>query len=551
MITVVLADDDFLVREILRDSIPWDTLGMEVIATVENGTEALSICKEKQPDILFTDIRMPFLSGLDVAVSLKECGSQTKVVFISGIQDFNYAHTALNIHADGYILKPIQLQEITEVLKKIRSSIDLERNREQFFGRMAQQLSESMPLMRESFLHNLLLGFNGDSRELEEKLNYFHLSLAVQEEAVVAVACIDDYTTLTRGREEGYKQFLNFSVKNIVMEIFQNHQAGACISIADNEFVFILNRSYSSEDKMQRIFAEINELLSDFKGISVSIGVGNPVSVLNSIHFSYNNALRALEHRFYTGKGSIIHIGDVTSTRTVEQFGDLKGYTKINQQQRNLLSSVKLGDTEQLTETLNEYFQLLTETKLFSKDYIHSVCTELIISAYKEIYETENDVQDIFPQYITSLQAVLKAETIFEIKLVTLSILEHITGYFKIKYSKRSDLLVSQIKEIVKKHYMENISLADIAGEVYLSPNYICSVFKKETGETITEYLIELRTQAAQEMLRSSKMKIWEIAEKLGYENPHYFSYSFKKYTGHTPQKYREDCEAAAHDNMK
>lgn len=539
MITVVLADDDFLVLEVLRESIPWKEYGMEVIAAVENGKRALAVCEDKRPDILFADIRMPFLTGLEVAVSLQEAGISTRVVLISGVQDFNYARTALNIQAAGYILKPIRLQEIEEVLKKIRASINLERNRKSVFDRLKNQLDESIPLLREKFLHNLLLGIRPDSEDLEKKLGFFHLPLSAREETVAAAACMDDYAALTEGKEERYKQFLNFSVRNIIEEIFENHHAGTCISMGDNEIAMVFGRSCCTDAAMERIFDEIAELLAKFDGITLSTGVGNPVSGLENIDLSYNNALRALGHRFYTGKGSVIRIGDIVNAQAIDQLGDKENTSAWNSLQKELLSAVKLGDAQKLAALLEEYFGVLSKAAVFSNDYARSVCAELIISAYKEIYETEQDVQSIFPQYISSLQAVLKADTIFEMKNSTFSILEHIAEYFKLKFYRRSGALVKRIKEIAAKHFTENISLVDIAGEVYLSPNYICSVFKKETGETINEYLIGLKIKSAQEMLRSSKMKICDIAEKLGYENPHYFSYSFKKYTGQTPQQYR------------
>ncbi len=539
MITVLLADDDFLVRETLYEIVPWKELGMEVIAQAENGKQALNMCIELKPDILFTDIKMPFLNGLEVAISLQELDIKTKIVLISGIQDFNYAKTALSINAAGYILKPIQIKEIIEVLKKIRNSIDMEQNREEVYYRLKVQLEENMYLMRDKFLNNLVMDIISDQNLISEKLEYFQIPLKVNESIIIAVAEIDDYVKRVADKAESYKQFLNFSVKNIIEETLVNHQAGVCVYTNDNQFVIIFNRKFSSEEKMTVIFDEMQELLSDFNKITLSIGVGNQVSGMEALADSYNNALSALNYKFYTGKNSIIHIGDISNTQKLYQMSDFNVYSNLNLMQKELLSQIKLGDTEKLSNTVEKYFAFLTEVKLFTEEYIRGVCIELIINVYQEIFKTETDVQEIFPHYLNSVQTVLKSETVFDMKQTVYQMLEHICKYFKSKYHLKHGNLVSQIKELAEKRYMENITLSDIANEVYMSPNYICSVFKKETGITINEYLIKVKMDAAKNMLKDTRMKILEIAEKLGYENPHYFSYSFKKYTGQTPQQYR------------
>ncbi|MDF2987830.1 MAG: hypothetical protein K0R50_3340 [Eubacterium sp.] len=539
MITVLLADDDFLVRETLFEIVPWRELGMEVIGQAENGKQALNMCIELKPDILFTDIKMPFLNGLEVAISLQELDIKTKIVLISGIQDFTYAKTALSINAAGYILKPIQIKEIIEVLKKIRNSIDMEQNREEVYYRLKLQLEENMYLMKDRFLNNLVLGIINDQNLIAEKLEFFQLPLNVNENLLIAVAEIDDYNKRVKDKAESYKQFLNFSVKNIIEEALVNHQAGVSVYTNDNQFVIIFNRKFLSEEKLALIFDEIQELLLDFNNITLSIGVGNAVSSMDALGDSYNNALNALNYKFYTGKNSIIHIGDISNTRILSQMSDFNVYTNLNLMQKEILSQIKLGDTEKLLDTVEKYFSFLTEVKLFTEEYIRGVCIELIINVYQETFKTETEVQDIFPHYLNSVQTVLKSETVFEMKQTVNQMLEHVCRYYKSKYYLKHGILVSQIKVLAEKRYMENITLSDIANEVYMSPNYICSVFKKETGITINEYLIKVKMDAAKNMLKDTKMKILEIAEKLGYENPHYFSYSFKKYTGQTPQQYR------------
>ncbi|NQX61037.1 response regulator [Paenibacillus qinlingensis] len=311
MLTVVLADDDCLVTEILHESIPWAELGMQVVGIADHGKKALDLCLDLRPDILVTDIQMPFCNGLEVALELMEQDIPTKIILISGVQDFDYARLALNVKAAGYILKPIQLKEVISVLKKARDAIEMEFQREQVIQRLTSQLSENMSLMRDKFLTNLIVEGMESDDELQERLVYFNLPFAITQDITVAVAKMDEYEH--RVRKEGVErvQFFNFSIRNIIEQTLNNFQAGICFSTKDNEFVIIFGEEYGSEEKMNQIFEGIEHLLINFGDISLSIGIGNCVSVKKA-NLSYSCACSAISYKFYTGSNSIIHINDIS-----------------------------------------------------------------------------------------------------------------------------------------------------------------------------------------------------------------------------------------------
>ncbi|BFT70778.1 AraC family transcriptional regulator [Paenibacillus sp. P36] len=538
MLTVVLADDDCLVTEILNDTIPWHDLGIQVVGIADHGRKALDLCLELRPDILVTDIQMPFCNGLEVAMELMEHDIPTKIILISGVQDFNYARLALNVKATGYILKPIQLKEVTSVLKKARDTIEMEFQREQVIQRLTSQLSENMSLMRDKFLTNLIFDGMESNDELQERLVYFDLPFQISEDITVAVAKMDEYEQ--RVRKEGVErvQFFNFSIKNIIEQTLNNFQAGICFSTKDNEFVIIFGEEYGYEDKMTPIFEGIEQLLIGFEGISLSIGIGNCVSV-KTANLSYRCACNAVSYKFYTGNNSIIHINDIIDSNTIDKMSDLNHNARLNELQKFLLVEIKLGESMKTMALFEEYYALLSKVNQFSQEYIRGRFLELVIDAHREICETEDEVEEVNATYMISLQAIMRGESISAIKPHASKMLICIADYYSAKYNKKHNNLVERIKRYVNRNFKENISLAEIASEVFMSPTYICAVFKRETGQTINEYIIEMKMNDAKKMLASTKMKIMDISEDLGYENSQYFSYSFKKYLGETPQQYR------------
>lgn len=538
MLTVVLADDDYLVKEILYQNIPWHELGMEVIGLAENGKEALDLCVNVKPDILVTDIKMPFYNGLEVAIQLMEHQIPTKTILISGVQDFNYARIALNVQAAGYILKPIQLKEVIAVLKKVRDAIEMEFQREQVVKRLEQQLADNMSLVRDKFLNHLVSEGALHDNELQEKLDYFKLPLKAVQDIIVVVAEIDDYESRVKSQGIDRIQFYNFSIKNLIEQLLNNYQAGICFTTRDNEFVMIFCGEYCKEDKMTQLFESIEQLLHDFDGITLSMGVGHCVS-LKSAHLSYSSACSARSYKFYTGNNSIIHINDIVSSNSMDKTGDMRGNAKLHHLKKSLLAEIKLGNRSRVHQKLEEYCALLIQAKQLSQHYIRGLFLELIIESYREFCETEGEVTEVVASYTASMQSVMSVETIRDIKTHSSGVLLGIAEYYGAKYNKKHSNLIERIKNYVNESYMENISLADIANEVYMSPSYICAVFKRETEMTINEYIIEKKMNLAKKMLTSTKMKVLEIAEQLGYENSQYFSYSFKKYTGETPQQYR------------
>lgn len=543
MISVLIADDDPLVRSTLRDYVPWSEFDMEVIAVAEDGEETLALCRERRPDVLFTDIRMPVLTGLDVAIYLQEEAIPTKVVLVSGVQDFEYVRTALAVGAEDYILKPIKLEEIRKTARRLRDIIDLEVNRETAMARLSLQAAESAPLMRDKFLHDLLSG-GVEEGELGDKLAYFGIPIDPDESVAIAVAEIDDYARLVEGKPMEYRHFIASSVATIMDRAAANGGAGICVRTGDNEFAVVFNEAASFGEGETRTLETMKEMLRKFQGITISVGIGDRRPSLEQASSSYRSARTALAYKFYAGGDSIIRIEDVQAGGRSGHVGPNGTYFAAERLKRSVATAIGLGDTEKLEETLEAYFASVTGMAKLERALVHRLCVELVIAVYQEFREaaageTAAGESSLLSRYLSATADLQGAETIPAMREAVSVFAHAVAESFKRKYKGRNQEIVRRIRAYVEAHVGDDVSLADIAEEVCLSINYACAVFKKETGETINDHLIKTKMERAKRMLADTKLKIWEIAEALGYENHHYFSYSFKKYSGTTPQQFR------------
>jgi two-component system, response regulator YesN len=540
MLRMIVADDEFIVRDGLINLISWKDFGIEVVAEACDGLEAYELCIAMKPDILLTDIRMPIMDGLEVASKLKAEDNKIKIIMISGIQDFNYVKTALNIDAEGYILKPIKINEISEVFSKVVEIIENEKNRENSLSTLKQQLEESKPVIKEIFLRSLLLGEFSNECEILQKLEEYSIPLDINESFLMAVIKPDNLSKTSWYTTKENKELLKFAINNIISDVLIKNSFGISFCNDEFEFVLLFNGAHKNNDQYYQCCREILNNITSLLKISAAIGVSNRFYSLVSIGENYNDAVSALHYRFFIGKNSIISIKDVSSILVDSTNKNNKlMHSKLYDIETSIIKSVKSGNFNAIETSIMDFFKILSSSKSSPVDHIQSLCTELLLMAFRAIYDLDDSINIILPQRYEIINNIFKSIDIFDLKDYLLSIFKKITDHINNKHDQKNAPLVKNIKDIINKKYMENLSVAKISEEVYLTPNYISLIFKQETGETITEYITKVRIDVAQTLLKTTNLKVFEIAELVGYDQPHYFSTVFKKYTGMHANKYR------------
>lgn len=531
---MIIADDEFNVREGLKEVVQWEDWDIEIIALAANGQEAYDLCMAQKPDVLLTDIRMPMLDGLEAAARLKEALPGLRIVIISGIQDFNYVKTALKLEADGYILKPIKLQELTETMDQVVKSMEAEKHQKQQMEQLEKHLKESMPALKEKFLGELLTGIFKDEEEILRKIEFFHLDMKRYEEWAVALFVMDDYEKAVELYSEKYRNLLSFSVRNIMDDLLVQFGPGIAVTMREDEYAIVFCGSAGLDHgRITEQCQKVIEAMAKFLKLSISAGIGNPVRQLAQLHISCQEARSAVEYRFFTGKGSVNHIHDFYSGRIELDVNALYDH------QMKLMTFIKLGDIPQVRAKLEEIFSNLHHNRNIPAGYVHSLCIEMITLASKTFLELGEQLESAGVKLIVCIDEIYQKQNASELSAYIRDVMERLASYMAEKHISKSSSVIRKIKDIISARYMDNLSVALISEEVFLSPNYISLIFKKETGESITEFLTKTRMEAAKQLLKDRDLKILDISEMVGYENPTYFSTVFKKHTGLHPQKYR------------
>jgi two-component system, response regulator YesN len=257
------------------------------------------------------------------------------------------------------------------------------------------------------------------------------------------------------------------------------------------------------------------------------------------ISLSYKDSITALQYKFYTGNNSIINITDINNIADISANIETPYTSDIYKAGNQLISHMKLGDIKRVADMIDEIFNTFGTSSITSVAYIKNLCIEIIANASWAFYELDENMDKVFGNRSTIINTIYETENVFDLRDYMSKIFLEVTGYFAKKYGLKNKKVVERIKEIIHERFRENIGATNISKDIFLTPNYICLIFKQETGETITDYITKVRIKKAKELLKTTDLKIMEIAGMVGYENSHYFSTVFKKTTGIFPQKYR------------
>ncbi|WP_028611583.1 response regulator [Paenibacillus harenae] len=536
MLTMIIADDEDIVREGLSLVIPWSDYGIEIVGLADNGVTAYELCRELQPDILCTDIRMPMMDGLEVAQKLLEDASGTRVILISGVQDFEYAKTALSLEAEAYVLKPVKIPELIEVIQKVTHNIQMERSRVQTTERLRKQLQDSLPALRERLLVQLISGYYSNEYEAYEKASYYHVPFQKGEPVIVGLLQLDDYKTTLEAYNEEKKQLLFFAIHNVVSELLGVADSGfAFANTLENELVILFNCKSIQGNRHMILCDEIVKCIGQFVKVSVSIGMGSAVTSILDLSRSYQEARSAIQYTFFSGKSSVITIDDLDQNLETREH-----YRHIYQIENQLLTMLKLGDTDRVISLSDTMFNDVILSNM-SVEQVYNLCTEFIFHLARNLHELDESYEAIIGTSLNeTLEQIKGIGNIDTLRVYIANLLSITSTYFFKKHHSKNQKIVNKIKMYIETNYMENITIQQLAEEVYLSPKYMCQIFKKKNNETIIEHLTKLRVEKAKILMKSPDLKLFEIAEMVGFENATYFTTVFKKLTGMIPGKFRE-----------
>ncbi|PNT90762.1 response regulator transcription factor [Clostridium thermosuccinogenes] len=510
MYKLLLVEDERILLEDLRDSVDWISMGVEVVGTAWNGSDALKKAEQLQPDIVITDIKMPVMDGLELAKRLKERDNGIQIIFITGYDELQYVKTALEVEAVGYLLKPFNFSEIRYVLDKAKLHLATQKDAE--YGRRAQE---------EAKIRNLLLApKDGDFKP--------------GEDFIVMVASIDNYQIVLKEKGNTAMQELVNGVQLLLEEALKRcgHQY-KLLSLEEGRYFIAVSPKHEFVDLSITKWKILNDLIKKEHNVTLSIGQCDRQVKLNKFSEAYHQALSALGNRFFLGHGQIM----ISSASSVRTTSNLREIPEIEEE---IIDAVCHNQRAEAISYLENYFELF-RTEKTQRDIVVVGVYNLINRLYEYFYKLDKNPDAVLREKGEILSTIECYDNIICMHNYVKGKLNSIFDRFCTDMdADHSHSVVARVKQYLEEHYAEPITIENISQEMYLTPSRLRSVFKNYTGKTIHDYLTDLRMRKSLELIGDPAIRIKDVAYGVGYENVSYFCILFSKYYGMSPGQYRD-----------
>lgn len=535
-IKVFLVEDEMVIRRGIKNSIDWEKEGYIFCGEASDGELAYPMIIKEKPDILITDIRMPFMDGLELCKLVKKELPNIKILILSGYDEFDYAKEAIRLGVTEYLLKPISSGKLLEALNGVSESIRREKEDKDLVRKYMEEMRENTEHEKQKFFEQMIAGNLSMADALETGKKYeMNLSAGMYN------LLLFRFTLGEENRKSG--ELLGeaeYAIEKLterleyVFEFQRGVEGWAFLLMADNE--------EQMSERVKELSKDLEEIMKNYSTIAYFGGIGQPVARLRELEESFREAERALAARFTMELNRIISVEDIRMAQNVDTLDDIEitSFGEIEKTRTMLEKLLNNGAEDEIDEFVDVYINELPEENLKSvlmRQYIIMDAYIVMMSFCEKIEGIEGEMQAQSEELKNSMKTI---QTLEEIKNYIRMLLKKIIGVRDTISGRRYSDIIEIAKDQIRKTYMsDEISLNTIAAEVGMSPSYFSSIFSKEMGKTFVEYLTEIRMDRAKELLMCSSMKTSEIGYEVGYKDPHYFSYIFKKTQNCTPKEFR------------
>nr|WP_256217415.1 response regulator transcription factor [Paenibacillus sp. OV219] len=530
---MMIVDDEAVVRRGLKNTIRWEEHGFQLIGDYANGRDAWHEIELEQPDLVISDISMPYMDGLELAGLITSNFPDIKVIILTGYDEFEYAQQAVRLKVSDFLLKPITAMEIRTLLNKVRAEMDEEMKIREDLSMLQSQLRQSMPLLRERLLERLVVLGVGKP-EIEVRFSYFDIPKLTPPYLVI-VADIDDFGDRERLESVHDEEFLRFAAFNVFEEITDQKNA-LSFRTREERMAAVITGVPPETDIYEHAYElaeEIRHQIERYLKLTVTVGVGRSCGSADQLPLSYKSALSALDYRFLVGKNRVLSIIDMEGAPASRAVPTLDW-------DRQLATVVKTGSAADAQQLIKQIVDELKRLRL-PIEGCYLQLQKLTLSLMNTIQELGIGENELASQQQSWLTDIYSFKTLDELELWLMHIVSNLITAVSTNRSHYTNTQMIRATEYIEAHYAdEQISLQDLCRHVLMSTSYFSLIFKQYTGETFIEYLTRVRVEKAKVLLSTTSLKLYEIAEKVGYADPNYFSLLFKKHAGQAPREYRD-----------
>lgn len=539
ILRLLIAEDELWLRKRLVSTIDWSSYGISEVYEAEDGGEALEIALKEKPDIVITDIRMPELSGIDLMKKLNENSIFSKMIVVSGYDDFEYAQGALRMGAINYLLKPVDEEELLDSVKRCVEELKKEKikNKETVFDK---QSAASEMLMEHIYEDLIFETSEKRTEELLQKLSRKEIGFPFQSAAVVNMQV----------REHTF--FVNDKVKSDMWSVYQwlrrnlQEDCYECqyLYMRGSQIVLLLFGDDLEAKFMERVenwVQLILEALQKELNISLFMAAGDVTDDFSGIHRSYEMAQKKIKEKRAEEKRILALRNQETEQELNTRFDDVYGEYDF----KLLIKEIRNGDSEKAQTELQAILQSssrrlqsadMMKLQLFYMNFINRIAGACLP-------ECEAYADELAMQCMTVMRELIYigSDTIVtEMWDCLRKFVEKLVEVYQENNGKRKHWMIDQVLQYVEENYNTALSTRDIAGRFFMNTSYFSKLFHEQMGCTFSNYLINVRVEKAKMMLTQTNMKLYDIAEAVGYTNVQYFSTIFKEKEGLTPSAFRQ-----------
>lgn len=517
---VFLVEDEIVTREGIRDNVDWRSVGFDFCGEAPDGEMALQLIEESQPDVLITDIKMPFLDGLQLSKIVREHMPWVKIIILSGHDEFDYAQTAVKLGVTEYLLKPISAQDLNKVLARIASILDKERKDHQRLKSLESRFEDTLDLSREKFLLDLVMGAVSSAEAIEQSAQ---LGISVvgryYQAALIQIELCDAY------RSFDYHQYQ--CIEQIVSE-FAGNNLDVYLTKKDFEELVLFMKGDSCEQLVEeaKFLSQlvINEIEKQIP-CKIIVEMGSIQDRLGNVHLSFLEALLKSKS---------------DQPRKMKSHDSIEQTDLVQIDHQAVVNYLKFGMAQDFDKFFNEVIQPIGEIALRSYLMKQYLFVDLIVKTtqYKQNLGAAGEALTV---EMNTIENILdKIVTMEDIKSETKKILIGTLLLRDEQITPERIQLLQKTTAYLDEHFANpDLKMSEVAKQFNISPSYFSTIFQQELGETFRDSLARRRITRAKELLRSTNLKIAEVAFRCGYKDSHYFSYVFMKKTGFTPSQFR------------
>jgi len=537
---LLIADDEALIRDGIRNCIDWGRYGIDIVGAADNGLAALGMLEREPADILVTDIRMPKMDGIELSKEAKKRYPNIKIIILSGYEEFEFAQQALELSVMKYLLKPFTRPELEAAIVQAKEEVESMRQAERRLYVTMEQLRRSLPLLRDRYLNDWVSGRlpPGDisgklqSVDVEPGAGRYAVAVTVIDDAGPDAATGSDLGALRA--VDGGADLRSVLLLEDVAERLKEAGSGVAFQGRQGEIVAVLS-GLADADGLYAFAERIREQARADYGLTVSVCLGGLKEHPAEVAQSYREAVEAIDYRFLVGPDSVVPY-DFIHWREPEDWPGIPGEFADR-----MASAIRTGREDLVRAELDRLFDMLKKLQSRGHADIKVNATEFTAGVLTLVISSGSRLKEMYGKEYNPYAAIMEARTIDGLARELESLFLDLSRYVRDRRGDRKRRVVEQALEYVHANYSrEELSFQQLSEYLEMNPTYLSKLFKQETGTTFTDYLTKVRLDRAKRDLRATSLRVSEIAYSVGFRDPFYFSTLFKKHTGLNPTEFRD-----------